>query len=94
MNNENIGSPLPSGPLATSPPGVHSECLTRGVVSIELMTNNPAKLRHLVQLGVPVERRLPAVVAANEFSAAYLEVKRKRMRHDLPRAGAPVTPGE
>jgi GTP cyclohydrolase II len=65
-----------------------------GVVSVELMTNNPAKLRHLVQLGVRVERRLPAVVAANEFSAAYLEVKRKRMRHDLPLAGALMTPGE
>ena len=56
-----------------------------GVQSIELMTNNPAKEEQLVCLGVKVERRVPAVVAANPISAQYLEVKRKRMRHDLPR---------
>jgi GTP cyclohydrolase II len=55
-----------------------------GVQSIELMTNNPVKVEQLVKLGVRVDRRLPAIVAANPFSASYLEVKRRRLRHDLP----------
>ena len=61
-------------------------CMLRdlGVESIELMTNNPAKVEGLARLGVVVERRIPMLVAANPFSASYLEVKRKRMQHDLP----------
>ncbi len=55
-----------------------------GVESIELMTNNPEKVAQLKRLGVEVEGRIPTVVAANPFSAAYLEVKRRRMQHDLP----------
>lgn len=55
-----------------------------GIQSIELMTNNPAKVDALRRLGVDVEKRIPMLVAANPFSASYLEVKRKRMQHDLP----------
>jgi GTP cyclohydrolase II len=54
------------------------------VESIELMTNNPAKVESLRRLGIVVDKRLPMLVAANPFSAPYLEVKRKRMQHDLP----------
>ena len=64
-----------------------------GVQSIELMTNNPAKEEQLIRLGVKVDRRVPAIVDANPFSAAYLEAKRKRMRHDLPRRLYPVGGG-
>jgi GTP cyclohydrolase II len=55
-----------------------------GVQSIQLMTNNPEKVEQLVRLGIHVEQRLPAIVDANPFSAPYLEVKRRRLRHDLP----------
>jgi GTP cyclohydrolase II len=61
-----------------------------GVESIELMTNNPLKLDSMRALGVLVERRLPVLVPANPFSASYLEVKRRRMQHDLPSTPAPV----
>src|SRR5690606_18720550 len=57
-----------------------------GIGSIELMTNNPEKIESLQELGIRVERRLPMLVAANPFSASYLEVKRRRMRHQLPAA--------
>ena len=63
-----------------------------GVESIELMTNNPLKLDSLRALGVVVERRLPVLVPANPFSASYLEVKRRRMQHDLPSSPAPAIP--
>jgi GTP cyclohydrolase II len=54
-----------------------------GIDSIELMTNNPAKVEQLQKLGIDVENRIPVLVAANPFSASYLEVKRRRMRHEL-----------
>jgi GTP cyclohydrolase II len=55
-----------------------------GVTSVRLMTNNPAKVRELRGLGVPVTARVPVVVAPTKHSAGYLEAKRLRMDHDLP----------
>ena len=55
-----------------------------GVESVELITNNPEKITQLRSLGVAVEKRIPSHVAANPFSAGYLEVKRRRMQHELP----------
>jgi GTP cyclohydrolase II len=62
-----------------------------GVESVELMTNNPAKVAELQKLGVTVEARLPVLIPANPFSASYLEVKRRRMAHELP-VPAPAAP--
>jgi GTP cyclohydrolase II len=55
-----------------------------GIESVELMTNNPAKVDELRKLGIVVEKRLPVLIPANPFSASYLEVKRLRMQHELP----------
>jgi GTP cyclohydrolase II len=55
-----------------------------GVESIDLMTNNPDKVEQLRSLGVVVEKRIPLVVAANPFSAGYLDIKRRRMAHEIP----------
>jgi GTP cyclohydrolase II len=55
-----------------------------GIESIELMTNNPVKVDELRKLGITVEKRLPVLIPANPFSASYLEVKRRRMQHELP----------
>jgi GTP cyclohydrolase II len=55
-----------------------------GVLSVELMTNNPAKVEALQRLGVRIERRLPVLVPATPFSAGYLEAKRRLMQHELP----------
>lgn len=69
------------------------------VQSVQLMTNNPAKVDALRALGVEVTGRLPVVVAPNPFSAGYLETKRARMAHELPNRGAipahpPSTPSQ
>ncbi|MDP9037184.1 MAG: GTP cyclohydrolase II [Myxococcota bacterium] len=56
-----------------------------GVASVRLMTNNPAKVTGLRDLGVTVTARVPVVVPPNAHSAPYLEAKRLRMNHDLPR---------
>ena len=63
-----------------------------GVESVELLTNTPLKLDALRALGVHVERRVPVLVPANPFSASYLEVKRRRMQHDLPSTPAAPPP--
>jgi GTP cyclohydrolase II len=55
-----------------------------GIVSVRLMTNNPAKVLSLRNLGVTVLGRVPIVVPPNAHSARYLEAKRLRMDHDLP----------
>ncbi len=54
------------------------------VQSVQVMTNNPAKVDALRALGVLVTGSLPVVVAPNPFSAGYLETKRARMAHELP----------
>ena len=66
-----------------------------GVESVELMTNNPAKVDELRKLGITVEARLPVLIPANPFSASYLEVKRRRMAHELPLSpSSPPAPAE
>lgn len=55
-----------------------------GVESICLMTNNPEKIEQLRALGVRVESRIPVLVRGNPYSSAYLDAKRRRMRHALP----------
>jgi len=55
-----------------------------GIASVRLLTNNPAKVRALRNLGVRVLGRVPIVVPPNKHSAPYLEAKRLRMDHDLP----------
>jgi len=57
-----------------------------GIDSVELLTNNPDKVDKLRALGIHVDRRVPVLVAANPFSANYLDVKRRRMQHEIPQA--------
>lgn len=55
-----------------------------GIESIRLLTNNPDKMDALSTLGVRIASRVPTLIAANPFSAPYLETKRLRMGHALP----------
>lgn len=48
---------------------------TLGVGSIQLMTNNPDKVRQLEAHGVIVQRRLPHIVEPNGHNRAYLETE-------------------
>ncbi len=54
-----------------------------GVRSVRLLTNNPAKLRALVALGVKVHARVPIAVAAPAHAQPCLRTKAVRMQHDL-----------
>jgi GTP cyclohydrolase II len=53
------------------------------VRSIEIMTNNPAKVEDLRRHGVEIVGRIPLVIPPNERNREYLETKRKKMGHWL-----------
>jgi GTP cyclohydrolase II len=54
-----------------------------GVRAIRLMTNNPAKVAALVDVGIPVVERVPHQLPPNPHNARYLDTKRDRSGHLL-----------
>ncbi|WP_374414560.1 GTP cyclohydrolase II [Novosphingobium colocasiae] len=54
-----------------------------GVRAIRLMTNNPAKVAALQEVGVRVLERVPHQLPPNPHNARYLETKRDRTGHLL-----------
>lgn len=54
-----------------------------GVPAIRLMTNNPAKVDALRDLGVDVAERVPHALPSNPHNHRYLETKRDRSGHLL-----------
>lgn len=54
-----------------------------GVRTLDLMTNNPAKVTAMEQHGFAVRERVPLEIAPNPFNRAYLDAKRTRMGHQL-----------
>ncbi len=61
-----------------------------GVRSIDLMTNNPAKIEGLRALGVVVEARVPLQAAVHPENVHYLKTKVQRMHHMLAMPPAPA----
>ena len=55
--------------------------LELGVVSVDLITNNPLKIAGLVEEGVPVRRRIPSPATHNPHNVGYLKTKRERTGH-------------
>ena len=53
------------------------------VRSVQLMTNNPRKIRELERGGVKITGRIACVVKANLFNKGYLAAKERRMSHVL-----------
>ena len=56
------------------------------VRSVQLMTNNPRKIRELECGGIKITGRIACVVKANLFSKGYLAAKERRMSHVLDRS--------
>lgn len=53
------------------------------VASIELLTNNPAKVAALKDLGIGIRARAPLLGAIHQENDHYLETKARRMGHDI-----------
>ena len=54
-----------------------------GVSSVRLMTNNPAKIKGLEDVGISVTDRVSAEVELNPHNEDYLEIKAEYMGHIL-----------
>jgi GTP cyclohydrolase II len=52
-----------------------------GVLSVAVLTNNPAKVDALREDGVVVTGRVPMDVIPNQHNSGYLDTKRERMGH-------------
>jgi 3,4-dihydroxy 2-butanone 4-phosphate synthase/GTP cyclohydrolase II len=63
-----------------------------GVTRVQLLSNNPEKLRQLTQYGIEVSTLVPLVVGVSNDNEGYLNAKRDRMGHRLPAsiADAPI----
>jgi GTP cyclohydrolase II len=59
------------------------------VRSVRLLTNNPAKIRGLEQLGIRVTGRIAHVIPPNEYNGFYLKTKALRSGHWLDALGKP-----
>ncbi len=57
--------------------------LSLGIHSVQLVTNNPEKIRQLAQYGVAVSGRIPHVIPPNDYNRFYLETKERRSGHML-----------
>ena len=55
-----------------------------GVSKVNLMTNNPLKIRGLRTNGINVAERLPHLAGRCELNDHYLSTKQKRMGHLIP----------
>ena len=52
-----------------------------GIGQVQVMTNNPDKLRQLARCGVEVVERVPHIFPSNDHNAAYLRTKAERAGH-------------
>jgi GTP cyclohydrolase II len=52
-----------------------------GVISADLITNNPLKIEGLAEAGIPVRRRIQLASPANPHNIGYLNTKRDRTGH-------------
>ncbi len=59
-----------------------------GVSTLDLLTNNPDKIKSLRANGIDVALRVPLEIPPNPHNQVYLEAKRARMGHSLQASGA------
>ena len=66
--------------------GVQDQKLPKeiGITKVKLMTNNPLKVKGLVDNGITVENRIEHIQGISTYNEEYLSTKAKRMGHILP----------
>ncbi len=53
------------------------------IKSVQLMTNNPSKIKDLKRHGITITKRIPLIIPPNEYNRSYLETKQKKAGHLL-----------
>lgn len=54
-----------------------------GIKNIKLITNNPEKVKSMVDQGISIVERIPVVVPQNKENEGYLSVKKNKLGHLL-----------
>jgi GTP cyclohydrolase II len=54
-----------------------------GICRVRLLSNNPDKLRALVEAGIDVVEQMPCEVRPNPHALMYMRIKKERMGHTL-----------
>jgi len=54
-----------------------------GIRRVRLLSNNPDKLRALMQAGIDVVEQIPCEIPPNPHALMYLRIKKERMGHTL-----------
>ena len=54
-----------------------------GISSVRLMTNNPAKIKGLEEVGIEVTERVSIEIEPNKYNEEYLKIKAEYMGHML-----------
>lgn len=52
-----------------------------GIKSIQLMTNNPDKIKKLEEAGIIVRKRLPVITEIQKYNKKYIQTKVEKMGH-------------
>lgn len=53
------------------------------IKSLQLITNNPKKIKYVESLGVEISKRIPAITKVNEYNKSYLNTKKQMFGHLL-----------
>ena len=53
------------------------------IKSIELLSNNPEKIKVWQNTGIKVAKRIPLITKINEYNLGYLNVKKEKLHHLL-----------
>ncbi len=53
------------------------------IKSVELITNNPEKIKYLEEHGIKISKRIPIIIEPTQFDKFYLETKKDKMGHLL-----------
>lgn len=56
-----------------------------GIKSVQLLSNNPEKSKFLIDAGIPVIKYIPVHVGVADQNLNYLNTKRDKMGHSLPK---------
>jgi len=53
------------------------------VTTIELLTNNPQKIKELEESGIIIAKRIPLIIQPTKYDAFYLQTKKEKFGHIL-----------
>lgn len=53
------------------------------IKSIELLSNNPDKIKVWEHSGINISKRIPLIIKTNEYNLGYLDVKKDQLKHLL-----------